>query len=58
MKIIAILFAGTVGGVSSLIVKGWSSAREVMIIAIGIIVFVGLGIAFINVFRNTKSLLK
>jgi hypothetical protein len=58
MKIIAILFAGTVGGVSSLIVKGWSSAREVMVVAIGIIVFVGLGISFIYIFRSTKSLLK
>jgi hypothetical protein len=58
MKIIAILFAGTAGGVSSLIIRGWNSAREVMVVAVGIISFIVLGIAFVNVFRNTKNLLK
>lgn len=58
MKILAILFAGTAGGVSSLIIRGWSSAREVMVVAVGIISFIALGIAFVTIFRNTKNLLK
>lgn len=58
MKIIAVLFAGTAGGLSSLIVRGWSSAREVIIVSIGIIFFVGLAIAFMHFFRVTKNLLR
>jgi hypothetical protein len=58
MKIIAILFAGTAGGLSSLIVRGWTSAREVMVVSIGIIFFVGLTIAFMHFFRITKNLLR
>lgn len=58
MKIIAVLFAGTAGGLSSLFVRGWSSAREVMIVAIGILFFIGLAIAFMHFFRVTKNLLK
>jgi hypothetical protein len=58
MKIIAILFAGTAGGLSSLIIRGWSSAREVLIVAVGIFFVITLSIAFLHFFRITKRLLK
>jgi hypothetical protein len=58
LKIISAIFLVTAGGVATLIIKGWSTAREVLLTAAGILFILILGILWIEVYRYIKNLIR